>query len=81
MDSKFLWKTHLKLHKLAHPFEHIAHGGLIILLLFIIKSLLGIFFMLVFHLSAFILILSFALSTAGSVYAEKNYLKKFKRKL
>jgi len=80
MITKHIWRFHLSLHNAAHPFEHIAHGGIIVLLLFVIKIVMSMFFLITFHISMAILVASFVLTTIGSLFAERKYLKKLRRR-
>ncbi len=85
MAIKSLVELHLKMHKLMHPFDHIAHGALVFAIFFMIKTIIGLFIITTVHISATILFLGFVITTTISVFAERKFLKKeietLKRKL
>lgn len=77
-----LMKLHLELHKLMHPFEHVAHGGLIMLLLIIIKYSIEFFFLISLQIvNMTFLIAGFAAAIICSLFIERKYLKKLRKKL
>ena len=43
MDTKAIRELHIRMHKLMHPFDHIAHGALIFAIFFLIKTIIGLF--------------------------------------
>lgn len=76
-----LIELHEKLHKMAHPFEHMAHGGLVVVALLIAKLVAEVIFFVNLHLSILVILGSFILTTLSSLFVERKYLKKKIRKL
>ena len=76
MASSILLELHIKSHRLAHPFEHIAHGGLVLAAFMVAKTIAGILLITVVHISFLVLLAIFVSTTAASVFAERKFLKK-----
>ena len=71
-----LGKLHRKIHNLAHPFEHVAHGGLIILIVLIVKLIAELVFFIKLQLNSYVIVLGFIGTIAASLFLERKYLKR-----
>lgn len=75
MAIKSLIGFNQKLHKMMHPFDHFVHGGLVILIVWIVKLALSFFFAIAWHINATFLFIGFVITTVTSVFAEARLLK------
>jgi len=75
MAIKSLIGLNLKLHKMMHPFDHFVHGGLVILIVWLVKLALSFFFAIAWHVNVTLLFICFVITTVTSVFAEAKILK------
>lgn len=78
---KNLLELHAWFHKHTHPFEHIAHGGLFVIIISLIKFVVEALLVITLHLSAVVLLGGFAGTAVTSLLVERKFLKKELKRL